>query len=77
MLPEYQTGILFLGIIVPMILFEGRNTLLLYTLLKTLRRETDMLVINIIMALAAVGLTYLSVFALHDLTLVVFSTLAC
>jgi O-antigen/teichoic acid export membrane protein len=76
MLPEYHTGILFLGIIVPMILFEGRNTLLLYTLLKTLRRETDMLVINIIMALAAVGLTYLSVFALHDLTLVVFSTLA-
>jgi len=74
-LPEYATGILFLGMVVPMILFEGRNTLLLYTFLKTLRKETAMLVINIIMMLVALLLTYITVFRLRDLTLVVFSTL--
>jgi len=75
LVPEYSMGIMFLGMLMPMILFEGRNTLLLNTFLKTLRKEKVLLVVNIIMLCLTVMVSYLFVFLLKDLKLVMLGIL--
>ncbi|MGG5370364.1 lipopolysaccharide biosynthesis protein [Enterococcus sp. AZ196] len=46
-LPAYKQSFLFMGILFPMILFEGRMTLLITTYLKTIRKEKWILYANI------------------------------
>jgi len=47
-LPEYSEGLMYMGILFPIIIYEGKMSLLVNTYFKTLRRENLMLLVNII-----------------------------
>lgn len=74
-LPEYKESIKFMGILFPMVIFEGRMSLLVSTFLKTIRKEKHILVSNLITLIISVLLAYFSVFILENLILVVVSIL--
>ena len=74
-LPEYKESIKFMGILFPMVIFEGRMSLLVSTFLKTIRKEKYILVSNLITLIISVLLAYFSVFILKNLILVVVSIL--
>jgi len=74
LLPDYVMGISFLGLLIPVCLFEGRTTLMLGTFLKTLRKEKDMLIIDVIMILLSLGVTIVTVYIMKNLTAAVMSS---
>ncbi|EOH60597.1 MULTISPECIES: lipopolysaccharide biosynthesis protein [Enterococcus] len=47
-LPEYAESLRFMGILFPIVIYEGRMSLLINTYLKTLRKEKTILFVNII-----------------------------
>ncbi|EPH99585.1 hypothetical protein D920_01301 [Enterococcus faecalis 13-SD-W-01] len=46
-LPEYQASLEFMGILFPIVIYEGRMSMLINTYLKTLRKEKTILFVNI------------------------------
>ncbi len=47
-LPEYTESLNFMGILFPIVIYEGRMSLLINTYLKTLRKEKTILMVNVI-----------------------------
>ncbi|KAB2494536.1 oligosaccharide flippase family protein [Priestia endophytica] len=74
-LPSYKESFLYLSILFPMIVFEGKMALLINTYLKTLRKETLMLKINLLALLVSVILTSITTVILKNLDLTVLSIL--
>lgn len=58
-LPQYAESLLFMALIFPMFVYEGKMALLINTYLKTLRREKIMLRINLISMLISLIMTYI------------------
>ena len=59
-LPQYAESLLYMSLLFPMFIYEGKMSLLINTYLKTLRREKVMLQINIITMLSSLVLTYIA-----------------
>ena len=68
-LPQYSESLMYMAILFPMALYEGKMSLLINTYLKTLRKEKQMLLINILSLGLSLVFTAISVFILKNLTL--------
>lgn len=72
-LPDYTESLFYMGILFPMVVFEGRTTLLVNTFLKTLRKEKKILVTNVITLLFSIIMSWIAVFLLDNLNMAVIS----
>ena len=72
-LPEYQSSLFFMGILFPMIIYEGRVSLLVNTYLKTIRKEKKILVSNVITLFVALTTSFISVYLFDNINLTVIS----
>ena len=59
-LPQYAESLLYMSLVFPMFIYEGKMALLINTYLKTLRRENVMLKINIVSMLLSLLMTYVT-----------------
>ncbi|MGT2832829.1 lipopolysaccharide biosynthesis protein [Streptococcus halotolerans] len=72
-LPAYKVSLEFMGIIFPMVVFEGKTSLLLNTYLKAMRQEKLIFKINFLSTLMSVFVALISVGLLKSLYLSVCS----
>ena len=72
-LPNYADSLVYLGVLMPMIVYESRVTLLTNNYLKTYRKERLMLLINLVSVAVAFVLYLVSAYVLDSL----FVLLAC
>lgn len=72
-LPEYSSSLFFMGILFPMIVYEGRVSLLVNTYLKTMREEKIILVSNVITVLLASFLSFIYIYIFESINLTVIS----
>lgn len=66
-LPEYKESLIYMGILFPMYMYEGKIILLFNTYLKTFREEKKMLIINIIVLVISLVLTFFTTIILKNL----------
>lgn len=72
-LPAYKVSLEFMGIIFPMVIFEGKTSLLLNTYLKAMRQEKLIFKINFLSTLMSILVAFLTVWLLNSLYLSVCS----
>jgi len=72
-IPEYNDSLMFMALIFPMCVFEGKMALLINTYLKTLRKENLMLKINLISLFLSIMITFITTILLKNLNLVIAS----
>ena len=68
-LPNYAESLAFLGILMPVVIFSSKVTLLTNNYLKALRKEKVMLKINVISVIIAFALYLMSAFIFDSITL--------
>ncbi|MDN6267627.1 MAG: hypothetical protein L0J44_07225 [Tetragenococcus koreensis] len=76
-LPQYKESLFFMGILFPMIVYEGRMSLLVNTYLKTIRKERAILVSNLSTLVLVVITSYTTVFVLQSIEATVFAIILC
>lgn len=59
-LPQYAESLLYMSLVFPMFIYEGKMALLINTYLKTLRREKVMLKINLVSMIFSLFMTYIT-----------------
>ena len=72
-LPKYSDSLVYMAIVFPMCIFEGKMSLLINTYLKTLRKEKLMLKINLISLSLSLIITFINCFLLKNLNLAITS----
>lgn len=72
-LPEYTDSLMYMAILFPMVIYEGKMSLLVNTFFKTLRRERLMLKVNILSLIFSLVLTLISTIWLKNLNLAILS----
>lgn len=72
-LPDYAESLRYMAILFPIVVFEGKISLLINTYLKVLRKEKMILFVNIITVLASVVFTLFTTLIMVSLNLAVFS----
>ncbi|MHC1684885.1 MAG: hypothetical protein AB6733_18410 [Clostridiaceae bacterium] len=72
-LPKYADNLMYMALIFPMCVFEGKMALLINTFLKTLRKEKIMLKINVISLLLSAIITFINTIILKNLNLTIAS----
>jgi O-antigen/teichoic acid export membrane protein len=72
-LPNYADSLMYMALVFPMCVYEGKMSLLIGTYLKTLRKEKMILQINLISLFLSIILTYFSTIVLENLNLAVLS----
>lgn len=70
-LPAYYDSLVYMGILFPIVIYEGRMSLLINTYLKSLRKEKTILLVNMITLVASVTLSLIFVFIIGNLTFTV------
>lgn len=60
-LPQYAESLLYMALVFPMFIYEGKMALLINTYLKTLRKEKVMLRINLISMFLSLLMTYITI----------------
>ncbi|QCS53921.1 lipopolysaccharide biosynthesis protein [Priestia flexa] len=68
-IPQYKDSFVYMGILFPIFVYESKMSLLINTYFKTLRKELELLVINLTTVIVGGILTAISVFVLDDLKL--------
>ncbi len=79
-LPNYADSLKYMAILFPICIYESKDTLLINTYLKALRKEKWLLAVNAATVLFSVLLSYISVFVLQNLDTAILSIvilLAC
>lgn len=66
-LPQYAESLLYMALVFPMFIYEGKMALLINTYLKTLRREKLMLRINLFSMIISLVMTYIATQLLQNL----------
>ena len=74
-LPDYAESLMYMALLFPLVIYEGRITLLINTYLKTLRYEKVMLTINTVSVVITSLITIFTTVILHDLNLSVLTIL--
>jgi O-antigen/teichoic acid export membrane protein len=72
-LPKYADSLMYMALIFPMCVYEGKMALLINTYLKTLRKEKLMLKINLISLALSIIITFVTTLVLKKLELTVVS----
>lgn len=72
-LPKYADSLKYLAILFPLCIYEVRNSVLVWTYLKVLRKESLIMRANLIMIGISIATTFLSVFICDSLDLTVCS----
>jgi len=72
-LPKYAGSLMYMALVFPMCVFEGKMSLLINTYLKTLRKEKLMLRINLISLSLSVMITFVTTILLKNLNLTIAS----
>lgn len=72
-LPQYAESLRYLALLFPMCIFESKMSLLVNTYLKTLRKEKLLMKVNVGVMLLSLILSGITVFALGNIDLAVFS----
>jgi len=72
-LPKYADSLMYMALVFPMCVFEGKMSLLINTYLKTLRREKLMLKINLVSFALSVLITFVNTILLKNLNLAISS----
>jgi O-antigen/teichoic acid export membrane protein len=72
-LPNYSDSLMYMALVFPMCVFEGKMSLLINTYLKTLRKEKLMLKINLISLALSVVITFITTVLLKNLNLAIAS----
>ncbi|WP_149427884.1 hypothetical protein [Exiguobacterium acetylicum] len=72
-LPNYKESFIYLSILFPIIVYEGRTGLLLNTFLKTIRKESQILKVNLLSVLISIAFALIFSFVFKNLTLLVLS----
>ncbi|MGM9903585.1 hypothetical protein E1H99_02730 [Enterococcus hirae] len=70
-LPEYAESLRFMGILFPIVIYEGRMSLLINTYLKTLRKEKTILLVNVITLIVTLLISLFVIFIVGNLDLTV------
>ena len=71
-LPKYEPSLLFLGILLPIIVFSSKVSLLTNNYLKAYRKEKHMLVINVVSVVCGMALFALCAYGLDNLELLLY-----
>lgn len=66
-LPEYSTSMLYLGILLPICIFDGKMQLLYSTYLKIMRKERYLLLVNVVAVLVSLLLTVIGAYVIDSL----------
>ncbi|MBY6037179.1 oligosaccharide flippase family protein [Fictibacillus nanhaiensis] len=72
-LPKYAESLVYMAILFPMFVYEGKTVLLINTYLKTLRKEKLMLKINLISLSLSVLLTFITTMVYRNLNFAILS----
>lgn len=72
-LPKYSDSLMYMSLLFPMFVYEGKMALLINTYLKTLRKEKLMLKINLLSLFFSVIITFFSTIVLRNLNLAIIS----
>lgn len=72
-LPEYSDSLIYMTLVFPMFIYEGKMALLINTFLKTMRKEKQMLRINIISLMLSILVTILTSLVFKNLDLAILS----
>ena len=72
-LPEYGDSLMYMALIFPISVFEGKMALLIGTYFKTMRREKLMLIINLLTVLLSITTTLIFTVVYKDLSLTIVS----
>lgn len=72
-LPQYAQSLIYMALVFPMCVYEGKMSLLINTYLKTLRKEKLILIVNLISVASSLFITIISTVLLKNLTLAVVS----
>lgn len=72
-LPQYEESLVYMAILFPMFIFEGKMALLINTYLKALREEKTMLRINLMTMLFSLILTFFTTQTFKNLDLAILS----
>lgn len=72
-LPEYAESLKYMALLFPIVIFESKTSLLINTYLKSLRKEKNMLYINVGTVILSLGTTYLTINVFDSLTGVISS----
>lgn len=70
-LPKYSDSLFYMGLLLPVCIFESKMQMLVNTYLKSLREELLMLKINAVSVIFALLTTYISVVVLHNLQIAI------
>lgn len=71
-LPQYAESIKYMSVLLPVLYFECNMSLLNNTCMKALRKEKEILIINIFIVMISLCLTMTSIYFTHNLTLMVY-----
>lgn len=74
-LPSYQEGLKFMGVLFPIVIFEGKMALIINPYLKALRKETKLLQINIYSVSVSVLVTIFTTSVFQNINFAVLSIL--
>ena len=72
-LPAYNDSLVYLGILLPIIIFSSKISLLTNNYLKALRKEKTMLVINLVSIGIAIGMFTISAYLINNLKMLLIS----
>lgn len=72
-LPKYSDSLVYMGLLLPICVFESKLQMLVNTYLKSLRQEALMLKINFVSVVFALFMTYVTVVLFHNLKLAILS----
>ena len=69
-LPDYSESLTYMGILFPMVIYEGRMALLVSTYLKTIRKEKLILLSNIVTLVGSTILSTTTIFIIKNIYLI-------
>lgn len=72
-IPQYDMSLKYLAILFPVCIYEIRNSVLICTYLKAIRKESLIMKANIILVAVSAGMTAITVYLLQNLNLAIFS----
>lgn len=68
-LPAYSDSLMYMGILFPIVIYEGRMSLLINTYLKSLRKEKTILLVNVVTLITSLVLSVFVIFVIGNLLL--------
>lgn len=68
-LPAYSDSLMYMGILFPIVIYEGRMSLLINTYLKSLRKEKTILMVNVITLVTSFLLSVFTIYIIGNLIL--------